>query len=441
MRQPHLSKEPAMPSVRFAAAALSAVTAVALAVMPGVASADEPDPVIDHATFNNPVGNVAEQNAIFSQFARLIDRVPAGEQIALSFFGFDTVSQADGPDTPDLTARLIAAHDRGVNVKVILDQAQVGNEAHTELLAELGDDDSRPSWIVTCADQFPDGPDRGCIGTRVKEWSNGPLYAYNHNKFALFSALAMNNGSTVSNVVFTGSSNIGVWDANEAFNNMLTISDAATYRTFTAYFEDLRAFRYSAEGDNDYYTDSGTGSTYRTFFFPRHERAGKPFEDPGSDTIYNTLQSVDPACKYQEADGSWHQTDVRVAMLSFNRPAIAKKLASLSKAGCWVDVVYSDANAAVLDAMRVSGGPQLTRCYLNVEPGRDIRVHSKYMLIDGGFADDITPRVYTGSHNYAWSALRQSDETLMRITGRPWHDEYLNNFHTVRDTCAGKAAD
>ncbi|MGH8877313.1 MAG: phospholipase D-like domain-containing protein [Stackebrandtia sp.] len=406
--------------------ALAAVVVAAAVAVPATANAEESDPVIDHAVFNNPTGELAEQNAIFIQFGRLIDRVPENETIAMSFFGYDKMTAGDGPESPDLTAKLIAAHERGVNVKLVGDAGQAGNEEYKKLSAALGNDDAKSSWIVHCGDQFPDRPDRGCIGTRAKEWSGGTVYAYNHNKFATFSSVTMNDGTKVPNVVFTGSSNIGTWDANVAFNNMFTFSDKPGYDAFVKYFDDLRAARYTEAGNNDYYTDTGNASPYRMFFFPRHERAGQPFEDPGSDTIYNTLQSVDPSCKYQETDGSWHQTDVRVAMLAFNRPAIAEKLAELKKNGCWVDVVYSDANADVLNAL---SGIQTTKCQ------GDLRVHSKYMLIDGAFDDDITPRVYTGSHNYAWSALRQSDEALVRVQGREIHTEYLDNFYTVRDTC------
>jgi hypothetical protein len=83
------------------------------AALAGPAAA-EPDPVINHATFNNPIGAPAEQNAIFIQLARLVDHVPAGEEIQLSWFGFDP------PDT------------------------EVGKAPQARLAALLGTDDTRP---------------------------------------------------------------------------------------------------------------------------------------------------------------------------------------------------------------------------------------------------------------------------------------------------------
>src|SRR5690606_5599838 len=216
-------------------------------------------------------------------------------------------------------------------------------------------------------------------------------------------------------------------------NNAITYSDARTYDAYRTYFEDLRRYRYDADGDNDYYRDSGTGTDYRVFFFPRRERSGQPFDDPATDTVYNILDTV-ASCTYDD-DGVRRQTDIRIAMWSFNRPAVARKLAELREEGCWVDVVFTEANDSVLAALDFPGGPQLTRCNFNTTPEIDIRVHSKYMLIDGAYDDDITPRTFTGSHNYAYSSLRQADETLLRVMGRDYHDEYLNNFYQVRDTC------
>ncbi|GAA4013335.1 hypothetical protein GCM10022247_40110 [Allokutzneria multivorans] len=412
---------------------LVTVLAVALAPVPGAMAAvtpAEPDPVVNRPVFNDPWGAPAAQYASFTQFARLIDRVPAGEEIVLSWFGFDVLKHDSDP-----TAHLLAAHARGVRVKVVLDQGQAGNRAHAQLKAALGADDAKPSFVVTCKDKFPKGPDRGCIATRVSSWSNG----YNHTKFAAFSKVRMNNGTIVPDVVFTGSSNVGDWDAVEAYNDMFTLTDAKAHKAFRAYFADLVRYRRTAAGNNDYYTDTGSGSQFRAFFFPRKERSGKPYADPATDTVYNTLLSVDPSCRYQEPDGSWHQTDLRVVMLAFNRDPVAAKLAELSRKGCWVDVVYAGASKEVLGAFKGTKA-QLTKCDFDGTPGkRDLQVHSKTLLIDGKYDKDITPRVYTGSHNYAWSALRQADEILLRITGRAVHDEYLHNFWKIRDTCRARA--
>ena len=410
---------------------LAAALTLSPVLVPPATAAAEPDPLIGHGVFNDPAGTATAQTAVYAQLGRLIDRVPAGGEILGSVMDFDPPDTADTPDAPDLVDRLTAAFRRGVKVKFVTVAHSATTQATTRLRAVLGSNDTAGSYVVHCKDQFPNGPDRGCIATRAKEWSSGPVYAYNHSKFFTFSSVVMNNGATVPNVVYQSSSNLTRWDQNEAYNNAFTWTDAKTYSAYRTYFEDLRRYRYTAAGNNNYYKDTGSGTDYRVFFFPRQEPSGQPFDDPETDTIHNTLQSV--ACSYTE-NGTKHQTDVRIAMLDFTRPAIAEKLADLKAKGCWIDVVLTNGSDTVLAALKAAK-IQTTRCNWNNGPGLDIRVHSKYLLLDGAYDDDIIPRVYTGSHNYSYSALRQADEQVVRIMGRTVHDEYLHDFWKIRDTC------
>lgn len=403
------------------------------ALRPAPASAAGPDPVLDKPVFSRPLGSVAEQNAIFMQLGGIIDRVPAGEEIQMSWFHFSFSDVTDSATTPDIPGRLISAYERGVRVKIIVDQSSATGRPFQRLQPVLGSTDTAGSYIVHCADRFP-SQDRGCIGTRAIQYTDSTVTAYNHNKFLTASRIVLGTGASVSNVVFQGSANLTWWDANEAYNNGVTFSDATTYNAYRTYFADLRSHRYGSTGDNDYYWVTPTGSTYKAHFFPRRERSGQPLSDPATDTVVSILNAV-TSCSYDDA-GTRRQTDIRVNMYSFNRPEVAKRLTALRNAGCWVDVVYTEANTAVLNAL--GGNIQLTRCNFNVGPGRDIRTHNKYMLIDGAYDDDIVPRVFTGSHNYAVSALRQADETLLRIMGRGMHDEYLRDFWHVRDTCRAR---
>ncbi|MEU8227917.1 phospholipase D-like domain-containing protein [Kribbella sp. NPDC048915] len=420
-----------LPHILLAAAAVELLAAAAVPAEPAAV----PDPVIGHAVFNDPAGSTTAQNAIQIQLAGLIDRVPAGEEIQGSFFGFDPPDTADTATDPDIVDRLVAAHARGVKVRLVVDQKSAATPATNRLRAAIGSAENQPSYVVHCADKSPAGTIRGCIATRVKQWSDGPVTPYNHNKFFTFSKIRHSGGAEVGSVVYQASANLGIWDQNEAYNNALTYSDPKTYGAYRTYFSDLLAYRSVPGGNNNYYKDSGSGTDYRVFFFPRQERAGQPFDDPATDTVYNSLGSVH--CSYTEPDGSRHQTDVRVAMWDFNRPAIAQRLAQLRKDGCWVDVVLTNANDAVMSALK-SAPVQITRCNYNVAPGIDIRVHSKYLIIDGGYDDDIVPRVFTGSHNFSYSALRQADESLVRVMGRTIHTEYLQNFWQIRDTCRAK---
>ncbi|KUL35828.1 phospholipase D-like domain-containing protein [Actinoplanes awajinensis] len=427
----------------FAALVLPLIAGV-VAIAPSPASAAEPDPVINSAVFNNPAGSVTQQYAIYQQIARVIDRVPAGETLRLSWLDFSTpgaAGQADTAETPNLVERLTAAHQRGVNVQIILNYGSYddadGNRIYPGLAleGELGTNTAASSFILFCRDQT------GCIAKRTVY----SVKAYNHNKFLLASRIVLNNGTSVSNVTFQSSGNLTTWDANTAFNNSITWSEAASYANYVTYFNDQKKFGPSLTGDDDYYQTGSTNDTYKTHFFPRHETDDNPGQAT-TDTMISVLNSV--TCSYKGAtDGLTHQTDVRVVIWGFSRTELAKKLAALAKAGCWVDVVYAAGPAAdpyaytsenVVNALKAGGtNVGLHSCGVAFS-GRTLKPHSKYTLIDGAYDDDQIPRVFTGSANYTFSSLRGADETIVRVRSAAVHAQYLSNFYKVRDTCSGK---
>ncbi|KAK3331301.1 hypothetical protein B0H66DRAFT_598786 [Apodospora peruviana] len=403
------------------------------------AQAAEPDPLIGAPVFNNPAGSESEQYTIYQQLARIIDRVPAGGYIEMSWFEFGVSYTTDTTNKPNIPARLVKAHQRGVNVRTILDNNVKDNgrsnddwPAYKTLAPELGTSDSASSFIILCPNH------KGCIAKR-KIYDD--TYAYNHNKFLLASKIVLNSGANVSNVVFQSSGNLGEWDAHTSWNNAVTWSEAASFANYHHYFGDQVSSR-AGSGNDNYYWVGDSANQFKTHFFPRKETNGD-LNQASTDTIVSILNSV--SCSYTgETDGKKHQTDVRIVMWSFSRVAVAEKLASLVRAGCWVDVAYTNMNDGVKNALSSSnlGGKEmgLTKCAVAWQ-GRNLRPHSKYMLIDGAYDDDQIPRVFTGSHNYAISALRNADESLIRIRSPEVHEAYLRqNFYKVRDTCSGKIA-
>ncbi|KAK3368293.1 hypothetical protein B0H63DRAFT_534451 [Podospora didyma] len=414
--------------------------AMLIVVSMGSVMAQEPDPVIGAPVFNDPAGSETAQYAIYQQLARIIDRVPSGSYIEMSWFEFGVKYTTDAASKPNIPARLVKAHQRGVNVRIILDNndkdsGESNNDwpAYKTLAAELGTSDSASSYIALCPNL------KGCIAKR-KIYTD--TYAYNHNKFLLASSIVLNSGAVVSNVVFQSSGNLGEWDATTSWNNAMTWSEAASFANYHRYFGDQRTYHASSTGNDDYYWVGDSANQFKTHFFPRKETDGN-LNQASTDTIVSILNSV--SCSYiGETDGLRHQTDIRVVMWSFSRLAVAEKLAALVRAGCWVDVVVTkdNMNDGVRNALRADnlGGKTmgLTECGVAWQ-GRNLRPHSKYMLIDGAYDDDQIPRVFTGSHNYAVSALRNADESLVRVRSAAVHEAYLRqNFYKVRDTCSGK---
>lgn len=138
-------------------------------------------PVVNGPVFNDPLGTAAQQKAVFTQLVQLIDATPAGAQIRGSMYEFND---------QEVTDALLAAHQRGVDVKLIVDDStlvgadggEYANAPYQALKAGLGTNAAARSWIVVCDDRFedPDGVDdvqRGCLSVAP------PAPAYNHNKF------------------------------------------------------------------------------------------------------------------------------------------------------------------------------------------------------------------------------------------------------------------
>ncbi len=222
------------------------------------------------------------------------------------------------------------------------------------------------------------------------------------------------------------------------------------YADYRRYFADLR----SMVRNTDYFWAGPTGSTYRAHFYPRHQPDEQNASTPigSGDTIVNILKLVE--CHYEDADGVRRQTDIRIVMSEWNtwRLWIAKQLRELRRQGCWVDVVYS---AATKEGDPVTA-PQIVQA-LNPPPrgtaptfeqiqatpcrftstgsgaAEKVQPHTKIMMIDGFYDDDIVPRVYTGSANF--TSMRTQDDSFLRVMGRDTHSDYLDWFYDIRRAC------
>ncbi|KUL26883.1 phospholipase D-like domain-containing protein [Streptomyces regalis] len=389
-------------------------------------------PVVNGPVFNDPLGTAAQRKAIFTQLVRLIDATPAGAQIRGSMHEF--VDQ-------EVANALIAAHGRGVDVRLILDDstyvgpdgAEFANPAYRSLRAVLGTNTAARSWVVVCDDRFEDadGVDdvqRGCLAVAP------PQPAYNHNKFFLFSRIGpFDDGTSYSRVVFQTSSNLSDWYKVESFNDAITFTDSTVYNGYASYHEQLRQGRTLARGNNNAYFSTPTGSAYRGYFFPRGDVS---YNNPATDTVVNVLNEV--GCAYTGADGLPHQTDIRIVMHSFfrSRLQVADKLAQLRGRGCWIDIVYGDSDSVITSRLNAAG-IQHRRCRIPNGPGIDVRPHNKQILLDGDYNGDITPRVYTGSANLTGSSLRSADEAIVRIASASYHSRYLSTFYKIRSACGG----
>ncbi|MBP2322723.1 phosphatidylserine/phosphatidylglycerophosphate/cardiolipin synthase-like enzyme [Kibdelosporangium banguiense] len=364
--------------MRFGKLLTGLLTVVALVVpVPSAAAA-----VTSGAIFNDPTVP-AKQQVIVNHIRSLIQGAAVGSSIRVAIYHFSDANVA---------ADLVAAHNRGVDVRMVQDYSDSATAASKTVKTALG------SRVTVCTQ------DRACIGDY-----KSPIM---HNKFFLFS-----NTSGSTNVVVQSSANLNAGNSTKLWNNAVTlVGNAALYTSYDKYFNDLAA----KKKDNDYYRSENAGNT-KTYFFPR---AGS---DESTDTIYNMLNE-NVTCEGNTSTGTeTGRTIIRIAMWYFSRDDIARKLRQLADQKCWIEIVYTTLD----DGSRghLTGHDRIVLYQIS----GNYEVHSKYMLIEGTYAGKKdTKWVMTGSHNYTSSALRENDEALLRIESGPIHDQYRANFWALR---------
>jgi phosphatidylserine/phosphatidylglycerophosphate/cardiolipin synthase-like enzyme len=397
--------------------AVFAVLATALTV--GMARTASAAGVATGAVFNVPTGSADQQEAIVDRIVELIDGAAAGSTIRMSMF------YADDATIPDA---LVGAHDRGVNVQLVFDSKETGETLYPGLVSALGTDTTASSFVLACP------ADRGCIGNR-------PLSSdsINHNKFFLFSSTL-----GTPDVVVQSSANLhNGRDGTKGWNNALILTGNDTiYQAYQTYFGNLVARKV-----NNYYYTTGqppvTSGDAKVHFYPRHESCSDsspcPYSDPSTDTIETVLDHVDCFGNTTVGTGD-HRTIIRVNQNIFSRTYLAQKLVALDKAGCYVEVVENfdptDPNqtTALKDmlAATTSGyNGVLVRYYCSDD---SVWTHSKYLMVEGNYYGGPDREiVWTGSANFSYNSLRQSDETILQLEDPTVFAAYKANFDSVRD--------
>lgn len=390
------------------------------------AAADTTPLVTTGPTFNDPT-DPERQNAVFGHLSHLIDGAVPGSDIKVSLYVL-------GSDW--LAGRLVSAHERGVNVQVILDDRSLKHYAGQGAYARLADGLSRrtgtsgTSWVRVCQENT------ACLAKDPNPQDG--FHNVNHNKFLLFSRTTGNAAGTVpvDDVVVQTSANQTAWDRQRAWNDAMTVAEnPALYAAYAGYFADLAAAQADPSKQVSDYAKSYEAGRAKVYFFPRSE----------SDVILNILHTVDnpvdgrPVCHgnspgYGTADG---RTVIRVAMHQITRIEVAKKLWELDDAGCYVDIVHrllDNSGTAVADQLTKPtryGGITMHR--LNDDAEGNTATHSKYLLIDGTYLGRADRKiVFTGSHPYTYSGLTANDEALLKYQDDAVHDAYRENFRRQR---------
>jgi phosphatidylserine/phosphatidylglycerophosphate/cardiolipin synthase-like enzyme len=393
--------------------AIWAALALVLAI-PATAHA-EPS---EGAIFNRPDGSRAQQYAIADHLMDSIDAAPAGSVIRMSFYSITISSFVD---------RLIAAHDRGVQVRLLMDDHDV-RDTWMRLTAALGHDHTAGSFAVLCH--------RSCFTDYEP--------SYLHAKMYMFST-----SGSAKRVVTISSANPTNGQAVTGWNDAYTmVGNTTMYKSYKRYFEDLtRGALAGAQGSApaNYYRVTKSGR-FKTYLFPRGGSGSS------SDTIYSILSNVACAGAAPGYGTPAHRTIIKIAMFQWTqyRVNLAKKLWALDDAGCDVEIVFTGSETAgrVLSELTRPGGrhggPVLHNGARDVDgdAAADFYVHDKYLLVEGNYAGDSSTRaVFTGSGNFANNAVHYNNEILLRVFDTGAYRSYLGQFSALKAWIRASASD
>jgi phosphatidylserine/phosphatidylglycerophosphate/cardiolipin synthase-like enzyme len=391
------------------------------------ATLDDADAVFDaaalpvklEALFAVPLANGAGDSTLEDKVVQLIGQAPKGSHIRVALYHFTHTRPARA---------LVDAFQRGVLVDVILDKQEnlatagetfAPGEDEPGVSADDGDDEadsleeSADDDLAAAATGFNSAVEilrKGLPAANLILCTRGDGACQgnhiNHNKMFLFSSLS--DGSKT--VVVQSSANLTTFKLHN--NLVISRNDKALYDGYVQVWNALKARKQNL----DFYR-SVKGAHTIGYFYPRAE----------GDTILSVLDNV----KCTSA------SKIRIAMAFFTdgRKPIADKLVGLERAGCDVQVV-----------MRKAGPQSSAKIIKELKDGhikvglypdsKGANIHSKYLLIDSKYdtAGAFVTRklVYTGSHNYTGGALRNNDETLLRVDNAAVFAQFLANWNTIR---------
>lgn len=104
------------------------------------------------------------------------------------------------------------------------------------------------------------------------------------------------------------------------------------------------------------------------------------------------------------------------------RPEIVDQLVKLKQGGCALQVVVGSIEAKSLAKFKQAGVVVRTN-----------KVHDKLVIVHARFAGSPAARylVFTGSHDWTYSANYRNDELFVRIESHPFHGLYNAHFNAA----------
>lgn len=363
----------------------------------------KPKPAPSHYTpprgvrFNNPLGGRDSRRHILGHLIRTIDSVPGREKIRVASWNVRSA---------DVVNSLIAAHNRGVSVRVVMDR----------LNANKSNPNSDVTRLIRALKRHEGNRKKSMLSNVVRCVSACRARAgIAHVKFYLFS-----RAGKAEDVVMYGSNNATDLAAYAQWNDLFTMrGKAAMYDEFFHVFNQMRRDRPVKQAYLTY-----EHGDYTSYFYPYR----------GKGTDHDPLLEVlnDIVCAgATDGTGTNGKTKIRIAQTSMHGErgkAIANRLREMWQRGCDIKIVYAVFGNGVLSVLRhTTRGPvpikQIAQDF-NLDGIYDRYLHMKSMAVSGRYRDRTNANVtWNGTANFTSVALA-SDEVVMRIFGGRVREQY-----------------
>jgi phosphatidylserine/phosphatidylglycerophosphate/cardiolipin synthase-like enzyme len=288
----------------------------------------------------------------------------AATSIDIAIYDFDRASVRDA---------LLAAHGRGVTVRVVAD----------------GEDAADPGYTPYYTSLLSNGIS---VITDTKS-------SLMHNKFAVFD----------SQVIWTGSANFTNTGFTLNAENAIVITDTVVAGIYATEFAEMFAGTFSNDKtDNTAHTATVGGSQLEVAFAPT---------DGIQRRIVNAVNTA--------------TSSVQVAMFTFTNDAIGDALIAAHARGVAVEVLLDQVGAGGVgserDRLCASGVTVRVENFAG-------KIHDKYAVIDAGMASD--PLIMSGSTNWTASAVEANDENLLIVHDAGLASTYATDFARIRAAIA-----
>jgi phosphatidylserine/phosphatidylglycerophosphate/cardiolipin synthase-like enzyme len=368
--------------------ALPAETAAA------IAAADIAPETGGRVDFNDPTGSHRQQFSLVRRIDAAIRSARPGSVVRLAAYSLGM---------PPTATALIDAHERGVQVRVVVDDHAGRWPSVRRLRDALGQDTAADSYVAVCR--------MSCRGGRGNQ----------HAKLLTVSSSERGDG-----LVLVGSVNLTGYSAQRQWNDLYTVVDPAVHDQLARFFDELALDRPQGR-----LRLPPTKDGFTTDVSPY------PGVSEERDPLRRRLEKVrcEGTALTAGRDG---RTVVRILMHAWNGRRgvmLAHQVARLERDGCDVKVLYGvGMGRQVAQILRAAGVP--TRDSLH----EGTRVHEKVMVLSGRYGRRTDAQyVWTGSHNWSDRSLR-NDELMLRVAGRDLVDAYLANFRRIWRTSGGANA-